>query len=165
MAYIFMYFLRDIDVLMAKKKRSTSKKKKSNGIISFFKNKQTHLIFGVFLMLFSIFLLISFASFFSNWQADQSLLNQFTERNQDAKNLLGKMGAQISHFFIYKGFGISSFILPLLLFFTGLVAAFNLQLKLLRKVWFWGLIFTLWLSLVLGFFFTRKTTIWRRCGF
>ncbi len=157
--------MRDIDVLMAKKKRSTSKKKKSNGIVNFFKNKQTHLIFGVFLMLFSIFLLISFASFFSNWQADQSQLDQFTTRNQDAKNLLGKIGAQISHFFIYKGFGISSFILPILLFFTGLVAAFNLQLKLLRKVWFWGLIFTLWFSLTLGFFLPEKPLFGGVVGF
>ena len=150
---------------MAKKKKSTSRKKKKNGIISFFKSKQTHLIFGVFLMLFSIFLLISFGSFFSNWQADQSQLNQFAERNEQAKNLLGKLGAQISHFFIYKGFGVPSFILPILLFFTGLVGAFNLQLKLLKKVWFWGLLFMVWFSLTLGFFLSEKPLFGGVVGF
>ncbi|NNC70972.1 MAG: DNA translocase FtsK, partial [Flavobacteriaceae bacterium] len=150
---------------MAKKKRSTTKKKKKNRIIRFFKSQQTHLIFGVFLMLFSLFLLISFFSFFTNWQADQSQLFQFAERNEQAKNLLGKIGAQISHFFIYQGFGLSSFIVPLLLFFTGLVAAFNFQLKLLRKVWFWGLILMVWISLALGFFIPSKPLFGGVVGF
>lgn len=150
---------------MAKKKKSTTKKKRNNRIVSFFKSQQTHLIFGVFLMLFSIFLLISFFSFFSNWQADHSLLTQFAERNQEAKNLLGKIGAQISHLFIYKGFGLASFILPIALFFTGLVAAFDLQLKLLQKVWFWGLTFMVWISLALGFFLPNEPLFGGVVGF
>ena len=150
---------------MAKKKKSTTKKKGKNRIVLFFKSQQTHLIFGVFLMLFSIFLLISFFSFFKNWQADQSQLFQFAERNEQAKNLLGKLGAQISHFFIYKGFGLPAFILPILSFFTGLVAAFNLQLNLLRRVWFWGLIFMVWISLALGFFIPTKPLFGGVVGF
>ena len=116
-------------------------------------------------MLLGIFLLISFFSFFSNWQADQSLLPHFDERNEQAKNLLGKIGAQISHFFIYKGFGIAAFIFPVLLFFTGLVSAFNLQLKLLRKVWFWGILFMVWISIALGFFLSGKPLFGGVIGF
>ena len=141
---------------MAKKKKRTTKKKGENRIVRFFKSQQTHLIFGVFLMLFAVFLLISFFSFFSNWQSDQSQLLQFADRGETAQNLLGKIGAQISHFFVYDGFGLAAFILPILLFFTGLVAAFKLQLKLLRKVWFLGLIFMVWISLALGFFVSAK---------
>ena len=148
--------MRDTELLMAKKKKSTTKKKGNNKIVSFFKSNQTHLIFGVFLMLFSVFLLISFFSFFSNWQADQSQLSEFAERNEQASNLLGKIGAQISHFFIYNGVGLAAFIIPVLLFFTGLVSAFHLQLKLLRKVWFWGILFMVWISLTLGFFLPKK---------
>ena len=157
--------MRDTELLMAKKKKSTTKKKGNNKIVGFFKSKQTHLIFGVFLMLFSIFLLISFFSFFSNWQADQSQLSQFAERNEQAHNLLGKLGAQISHFFIYNGFGLATFILPVLLFFTGLVAAFHLQVKLLRKVWFWGVIFMVWISLALGFFLPSRPLFGGVVGF
>ena len=157
--------MRDTELLMAKKKKSTTKKKGNNKIVGFFKSKQTHLIFGVFLMLFSIFLLISFFSFFSNWQADHSQLSQFAERNEQAHNLLGKLGAQISHFFIYKGFGLATFILPVLLFFTGLVAAFHLQVKLLRKVWFWGVIFMVWISLALGFFLPSRPLFGGVVGF
>ncbi len=144
------------ELLMAKKKKRTTKKKGENRIVRFFKSQQTHLIFGVFLMLFAVFLLISFFSFFKNWQADQSQLIQFADRGETAQNLLGKMGAQISHFFVYEGFGLAAFILPMLLFFTGLVAAFKLQLKLLRRVWFIGLIVMLWISLALGFFVSSQ---------
>ena len=55
---------------MAKRKK-TVKAKKENKIKSFFKNQQTHLGFGVFFVLLSIFLLSSFVSFFSHWYQDK----------------------------------------------------------------------------------------------
>ena len=136
---------------MAKKKRSTSKNKK-NRIASFFKSKQTHLVFGVFLVLFAIFLLVSFSSFFMHWKTDQSQLNLFSDRFIDAKNLLGKIGAELSHFLIYQGFGLASFIVPILLFFSGLFLLFNLPFKPIGKAWFWGIVMMIWLALAVGFF-------------
>lgn len=136
---------------MAKKKKAKSKVRK-NRVVGFFKNKQTHLIFGVFLVLFAIFMLVSFVSFFLYWKADQSQLDFFTDRLAESKNWLGKIGAEISHFFIYRGFGIASFIIPLLLFFTGLFAMFKLPFKPIRRSWYWGLILMIWLDLTIGFF-------------
>ena len=136
---------------MAKKKKARSKVKK-NRIVGFFKSKQTHLVFGVFLLLFAIFILVSFVSFFIHWKADQSQLHLFADRVVDSKNLLGKIGAEISHFFIYQGFGIASVIIPILVFFTGLFSAFNLPFKPLRKSWFWGVITMIWIALAIGFF-------------
>ena len=141
---------------MAKKKKSNSKVKK-NRIVGFFKSKQTHLVFGVFLILFAIFLFVSFTSFFMHWKADQSELTLFADRLADTKNLLGKIGAEISHFFIYKGFGISSFLVPVLLFLSGVFLLFNLPFKPLRKAWFWGVIVMIWLSLALGFFVSNQS--------
>jgi len=141
---------------MAKKKKVVTKKKDNYRIINFFRSKQTHLIAGVFLALFSVFLLVSFISFFSNWQADQSQLDVFADRASNSKNLLGKIGAQISHFFIYRGFGLAAFILPVLLFLTGIVAVFHLPLKQIRKIWFWGIINMFWIALAIGFFFKEK---------
>ncbi len=136
---------------MAKKKKARSKVKK-NRIVGFFKSKQTHLVFGVFLVLFAIFMIVSFVSFFMHWRADQSQLHLFADRVVDSKNLLGKIGAEISHFFIYKGFGIASFIIPVLIFFTGLFSVFNLPVASLRKSWFWGVLTMIWLALAIGFF-------------
>ncbi len=134
------------------KKTTTKSKVKKNRIVGFFKNKQTHLVFGVFLVLFAVFMLVSFVSFFIHWKADQSQLDLFTDRVVDSKNLLGKIGAKISHFFIYKGFGIASFIIPILIFFTGIFLVFNLPFKPLRKSWFLSVLIMIWSALAIGFF-------------
>jgi S-DNA-T family DNA segregation ATPase FtsK/SpoIIIE len=69
---------------MAKRKPSTKTTRETSerkpGIFAFLKTKQTQTIFGIFLMLFSLFLCIAFISFFFNWQEDQSTLDQLTNR-------------------------------------------------------------------------------------
>ena len=105
---------------MAKKEKTISKpkrvKKKDNRVVTFFKSKQTHLVFGVFIFTSAIFLIISFYSFLLHWKEDQSLLHNFTDKNYEAKNLLGKLGANLSDFFVFDGFGLATFIFPFLLF-------------------------------------------------
>ena len=89
---------------------------------NFFKSQQTHLVFGVLIFSSSIFLLISFYSFFQHWKKDQSILEDLGDRTQNAANLLGKIGASIANFFVYEGFGAATFLFPILLFFTGLIS-------------------------------------------
>jgi S-DNA-T family DNA segregation ATPase FtsK/SpoIIIE len=124
---------------------------KKPSIFAFFKTKQAQTIFGIFLMLYSLFLCIAFISFFFNWQEDQSTLNQLTNRAVKSKNLLGKIGANLSHFFIYKGFGIAAFIIALQLFLTGLYILFQRKLSKIVISWNWGLIAMLLVSVSLGF--------------
>ena len=142
---------------MAKKKKTISKpkrvKKKNNRIVVFFKNKQTHLAFGVFIFTTAIFLLISFYSFLFHWKEDQSLLNNFADKTYEAKNLLGKLGANLSDFFVYDGFGVATFILPILLFLSGLYIIINIPLKQLNKTWLNGILAMIWLSI--GFAFLK----------
>jgi len=141
---------------MAKKKNPTSKtrkpKKKESGIKLFFKNKQVHLAFGFFLIATSFFLFISFYSFFLHWKEDQSTLHTFTDKVYEAKNALGKLGATLSDFFIYDGFGIATFIFPVLLFLTGLYIVLNIPLKRLSKTWMNGIVTLIWLSIGFAFF-------------
>jgi len=141
---------------MAKKKKPVSKtkrtKKKNNNIVIFFKSQQTHLVFGVFVFTSAIFLLISFYSFLQHWKEDQSLLNNFTDKSFKASNLLGKLGANISDFFVYDGFGIATFLLPILLFFSGLYIILNIPIKQLGKSWINGIIIMVWVSLGFAFF-------------
>ncbi|MCK4562911.1 MAG: DNA translocase FtsK 4TM domain-containing protein, partial [Flavobacteriaceae bacterium] len=145
---------------MAKKKKLTSKpkrvKKKNNSIVAFFKSKQTHLAFGVFIFTSAIFLLISFYSFLIHWKEDQSLLGEFTDKTYEAKNLLGKLGAKLSHLFVYDGFGIATFIFPILLFLIGLYIIINIPIKQLNKAWFNGILVMIWLSI--GFAFLKPET-------
>ena len=140
---------------MAKRKKTISRKggskKKKNRFVSFFKSSQTHLVFGVFIFSSAIFLLVSFYSFFLHWKEDQSQLKNFSNKEIDAKNLFGKFGAYVSDFLVYDGFGVASFILPILLFFTGLYAILNIPIKKLRKAWFSGILIMIWTTLLFGY--------------
>lgn len=131
-----------------KKTKSAPTKKKRTLVPS----KQNKILFGSLIMLFSVALFFSFISFYFTWQDDQSLLSEFANRNEQAKNLLNKFGAAIGHLFLYKGFGLASFIFPVLLFLTGLSLFFSLGRQGLLRKWIWGLIFVLWFSIALGFF-------------
>ena len=142
---------------MAKKRKTKKTRVKKNSIVTFFKSKQSYVVFGAFLILFVIFLLVSYISFLYHWKIDQSELNSFTDRTSEAKNWLGKLGASISNFSIYKGFGLSSFIMPFLLLFTGVFVLFDLSFKPLRRFWFWGVIVMIWLSISIGFFFSEHS--------
>lgn len=115
-------------------------------------SKQNKVIFGSLLILLSIALFFSFISFYFTWQADQSLLNEFSDRNAEAENLLSKFGAAISHFFMYKGFGVASFVFPFLLCITGLYYFLGLEKNGLIGKWIWGLVLLILLSMTLGFF-------------
>ena len=102
---------------MAKKTKNAAKTKSlgSNSVMNFLKSRQIQTVIGSFLLFLSIFLLVAFISFFFNWQEDQSIINEFSNKTVQGKNLLGKVGANLSHFFIYKGVGLGAFILPYLL--------------------------------------------------
>jgi len=133
---------------MAKKskpKKAPSKKKLSS-------NKNIHLIIGVSLILVAVSLFISFSSYLWNWQADQSQLNEFWNRNIEVKNLLGKVGANIGHIFIYKWFGIASFILVYLIIKAGLIISLKLDSSNYIKNIFKNLLFIIWTSIALAFF-------------
>ena len=139
---------------MAKKKKTSTKKiikPRFQKTKSFFENQQTQTIIGVFVILFAIFLLISFISYFFNWQEDQSQLSNFTDKNITVKNLLGKIGASISHFFIYKSFGVAALYIPFLLFFSGISIFLKGKLKKIKKSWGWGVLGILWVSITFGF--------------
>ena len=113
-----------------KKSKPTSRKRRSPRL-----SKQNKIILGSLLVLLSIALFFSFVSYYFTWQADQSLLTEFTDRNAEAENLLNKFGASVSHFFMYEGFGLASFIFPFLLCLTGLYLFLSIEKKGLLSKW------------------------------
>ena len=153
---------------MAKTDKSSVKKPRKprfQGIKLFFENRLTQTILGLFLMLFAIFLAASFSSYLLNGPEDQSQLSNFADKDVTVKNLLGKIGASLSHFLIYNGFGLATFYLPILLFFTGLLIFFKGGLKRIRKYWFWGILGMLWLSITLAFILPKKLNLGGVVGF
>ncbi|QCX00104.1 DNA translocase FtsK [Aggregatimonas sangjinii] len=144
-----------------RKKRAKPTKKPSSFKIS----KQNKIILGSLLMLFSIALFFSFVSFYFTWQDDQSLLTEFKVRNEAAQNLLNKFGAAVSHFFMYKGFGVASLVIPGLLFMSGLYRFLSMPAKGLVKKYIWGLLFMIWISVALGFFAAERPLLGGLVGY
>ena len=127
--------------------------------------KQQKILFGAFLALFGIALTISFVSYFFTWQADQSSIETFANRSVASENLLNKFGALMSNFFVYKGFGIAALIFSGLLILTGGALFLSFPLSRLKKTWFWGLLFMIWLSITLGFFWKQASLLSGVVGF
>jgi len=151
---------------MAKKKASTRKTKNTKIKKPEFKfSRQQKVVLGSFLMLLGIALLIAFVSFLFNWQADQSTLQDFSNRELVAKNWMSKFGASISDFFIYNGFGLAAFILASLVTLTGVYLFFNFKLKNLFKFWFWGLLMMIWWAVFFGFFAEKNAMLGGRVGY
>jgi S-DNA-T family DNA segregation ATPase FtsK/SpoIIIE len=132
------------------KKAADSKEEKST-ILSFLKSRQAQTILGFFLMLFSLFLCIAFISFFFSWQEDQSGLNQLADKTIKSKNLLGKIGASLGHFFIYEGFGLAAFTIAFQIFLSGFYILIKKKFSKIIISWNWGLLVMLWISISLGF--------------
>ncbi|MCR9182978.1 MAG: DNA translocase FtsK [Flavobacteriaceae bacterium] len=149
---------------MAGKKANKPSSKKT-GIPKFQLGKQPQVILGVFFMILGLALTISFISYFFTWQADQSILSQFTDREEQAQNLLNKFGAWVSDFFVYKGFGVSALIVSILIFISGLYLFFSLSKKPLKRHWFWGILIMIWLSVFFGFFASKSALLGGVIGF
>ncbi|WP_291116878.1 DNA translocase FtsK [Flavobacterium sp. UBA6135] len=114
--------------------------------------KQHKLLLGILFVLIAVALFFSFVSYYINWQEDQSAVSALRDRNVAVNNWLGKVGAAISHFFLFKGFGIASFLFVRLLFITGIYLILDLSLKKLKNSWFWDLFALVNISLLFGFF-------------
>ncbi|UTD16659.1 DNA translocase FtsK [Tenacibaculum mesophilum] len=154
---------------MAKKKTTVQKKQPKTSIIkkakTFFSNRQNQTILGFFLLLFSIFLTVAFISFFFSWQEDQSTLSQFADRTIPTKNLLGKIGAKLSNFLVYDGFGLGAFIIPITLFLTGSRILLQTNLKRIITSWNWAILIMLWFAITLGFFEKKHALLSGVIGF
>ena len=108
-------------------------------------------LIGYTFLFISLILITSFISYMFNWKVDQSNVENLFDRNIEVENILGKIGASISHFLIFKSFGIASFILPLILFISSYHLLFNKKiLDLVRKI-NWLLILMIWTTLLSGY--------------
>ena len=90
-----------------------------------FKNEKNHKKLGIIILLLTAYLLIAFISFLFNWTNDlDKISGTWAQVISNSKiiveNSLGKLGALVAHWFIYQGFGISSFIIISLLIIIGL---------------------------------------------
>jgi len=94
------------------------------------RDERTAKIAGAISLLFTLFLFIAFTSYLFTWQEDQDKVQQFGIKvfsTDDVKmsNLLGVLGAYVAHLFIYKGFGIASYLFCTFFFVLGVNLLFD----------------------------------------
>lgn len=90
------------------------------------KDERTHKVMGVVCLLLAVYCFIAFTSYLFTWEEDQDKVFRYSASillmdmdNVKVENLLGRLGAFVSHWFFYKGFGIASYLFCYLFFILG----------------------------------------------
>ena len=107
----------------------------------------------LFIIALGIFLFISFFSYFFTGFEDQSQISAMLDKQIEAENTFGKVGAFLGNIFIYSGVGIAAFILPIFLILFGVkkltkakkIKPFNFLSK--------SIFFLIWIPIFIGFIY------------
>src|SRR3954447_18325382 len=89
------------------------------------RDERTWKIIGTVSLLVSIFLFIAFVSYLFTWEDDQSQVwgrgvSFLGDNDVKVNNLLGRLGAFTSHYFIRNGFALASFLFCTFFFVVGI---------------------------------------------
>lgn len=140
------------------KKKSSQKRIKRN-------DGRVQKILGITMIVLSVYLLISFTSYFFTWQNDQDKVLQFSwatllQEDLIVDNWLGRLGAVVSNFFFYWSFGVASLLFIPMIAKIGIHTirrgSFRHLIPFLQK-WF---LFTSFLSILGAFLFARSPFPW-----
>lgn len=140
-----------------KNNKKKNNKTPLNQSFGFFKSDRFRYSAGAFILLFGLFLTISFVSYLFTWKIDQSKLgiewyDFIFSSDILVDNWTGKTGALLSNKFIHDWFGLASFSFVFILIFTGL-RLFEIKLFHLGKFIKYCFLITIWLSFTLGYIF------------
>src|SRR5690606_10429161 len=156
----------DTEGQSARRKNRVSKSPNTRSI-GVFSNKAIKIV-GLFLLILSVYCLVAFISYLFTWKEDQSYVSAanggwdtlFKTREELAlagienpvvQNWMGKVGALLAHQFIYKWFGVASFLFIGVLFVIGYRLLFKVKIISTWKVLGYTLFSLVFLSVTLGF--------------
>lgn len=153
----------------SKKSKSKSKSQK-NGLLEFLADSRTRTVTGVFFLILSAFLTLSFISHLIDAGInDQSQLQEFGDTLIDPEetvdNWMGKLGAIVAEKFIHTWFGISSFLLPFILLLIGFKVMFRKALLPIGKSIKHSLFFLYFVPLAMGYLFAENANLSGSLGF
>ncbi|WP_205512536.1 FtsK/SpoIIIE family DNA translocase [Longitalea arenae] len=129
------------------------------------KDERTHKIAGAFALLISLFLFIAFASYLFTWKEDQDKVFRgaailLPGEEVKTTNLLGNLGAYISHLFFFKGFGAASFMFCSLFFVIGVNALLGSKIFSLGRNLRYVIVSLVFFSVVFSFIFSSSAFAW-----
>jgi len=132
-------------------------------------NERLFKIIGLFFLIVSLYFMVGFTSYLFTWQDDQSYVidanggwsnlmktqQELTEMglNQPAvQNWLGKLGALLSHQFIYEWFGVASFLFIGIFFIIGYRMLFKIKILSIKKTLAYSFFSLIFASISFAFF-------------
>ncbi len=137
-----------------------------------FNEQKMRRIFGSILLLFAIFFILAYTSYFLTWKTDQDMVMGkglfsylFESDSPEVENWLGKLGAWISHYFVYRWFGVSTIVIAFLSFVIGARLLFKVNLFNLKRAIPILLVAMPFFSVFLGFFTSETSNLGGSFGF
>lgn len=129
-------------------------------VSAIFRNETIHFVIGLVFVIFSVYLLLAFSSFFFTGAADQSIIDgsnthELASTHNGVKNYAGSRGAQLASYLINDCFGISSFFI---LVFLSVVGLKLMKVRVVR-LWKWFIgcsLLLVWFSVFFGFVFVDQ---------
>ncbi|TDE12809.1 FtsK/SpoIIIE family DNA translocase [Dyadobacter psychrotolerans] len=121
-----------------------------------FSSPKGTLAWGIFFMVLGIIMEASFVSYIFTGIKDQSIVDGLGQQSirdagRQTRNVLGVLGAAISHIFVYRWFGISAILLPVISVLGGWKIAFGREPYSLTRVTKEVIFFLLWGSTLMGY--------------
>ncbi len=152
----------------AEKEKKTSPKtaektgllERIKNVVTFYRAEQTQRIIGLFYIFAALYIGVACASYLFTWQADQDKVmgpaSYLFSPEVRVQNWFGKMGALLSHLFMFKWFGVSSFLFVPLLLLGGIAKSFQRNISISANLWAKAVFVVVWASITLGFIFSDK---------
>jgi DNA segregation ATPase FtsK/SpoIIIE, S-DNA-T family len=148
------------EVSTVKKQVRTKPAKKAKSSVSFFQNEKLHRILGIFFIFSSLYLLLAFTSYFLNWftWGSDDLFRHVPfgrllfDNSLEVHNWAGRMGAALSEKAIKEGFGLSSYLVIVILLVWGVRLLLKHSLIHSGRVFTHSIIIMVWTSVSFGFF-------------
>ena len=121
-----------------------------------FSSPKGTLAWGIFFMVLGLVMEASFVSYIFTGIKDQSVVDglgqeSIRDAGRQTRNVLGVLGAAISHIFVYRWFGISAVLLPVISVLGGWKIAFGKEPYSLPRVTKEVIFFLLWGSTLMGY--------------
>jgi len=121
------------------------------------RDERTHKIAGTVSLLICLFLFTCFSSYLFSWEEDQDVVESasifFPDRDIKVANVLGTLGAWVSHKFFYYGFGFASYLFCILFFVAGVNAITGRKIFSFRRHLRYVLAGVVYFSVLLAFLF------------
>lgn len=148
---------RDADTLRPEKEEQVS-------FGELVRDERTHKIAGTVLLLLCIFLFTCFTSYLFTWAEDQSAVKGsaifFPEREVPVANVLGTLGAWISHQFFFNGFGVASYLFCILFFVGGMNLLMGRRVYHFQRHLRYVIAGVIYFSVLLAFIFKEYAFPW-----